>query len=668
MPKRHVRCLFVLEEGCFRRMQRPDPARALSALITEASDRLAKRWAREALSEVSNGAMTGRRELKKPLEGHLTELARHLAQRGPSGVALWAESVRHHGGERYEQQYSISDLIREFHALFRALTEEWQRKWGAPPAEVMQLCSDACAQGAASAADDYVRRMRAGRAHLREAAAIDTIVRHVDEGLLAVEGDGTLSYATPPASRILGIDEAELVGLPSSQVGKLIQRLDLRDESGRPLEPGEIPYLEVLTTGRPTRSRWLRLRRPTDHAERVVRADAVAIVENGELRGVVQAIRDRTDEYQQREALAGAYEELRVLHLVLLRRARAAAIGDVARGIAGTLNNAMNAIRLRTTVLTGQGIPSEHLAAIEGSVEEVARLVQRLQESALPRGTAPLELVPIDDVVREALEIVRPELVAAAAGRTLYVSRDLGASASVRARRGDVREIVVHFLLSAIDEAPPDGTVRIMTSVEHEAVRLCLSHPAPTLPRETLTPASDLAAEWGASVSVRASSDGGTELCFDFPVPAEAPAGAPAAVTSPPEIPGPPPGVGPARAVLIVDDDKDNRQVLAELLAARGFDVADAGTAAAAEALAASRPYDAALVDLAMPDKSGWDIVRTLHLLRPAMRIALVTGYEAKAEPGRDVPHVEGVFRKPVDLARLLAFLGEEPGERALSP
>jgi DNA-binding response OmpR family regulator len=57
--------------------------------------------------------------------------------------------------------------------------------------------------------------------------------------------------------------------------------------------------------------------------------------------------------------------------------------------------------------------------------------------------------------------------------------------------------------------------------------------------------------------------------------------------------------------ILVVDDDRSSRAFLADNLTADGYEVLEAGTAAAARRLLGSSSLDLAIVDLGLPDGSG---------------------------------------------------------------
>jgi two-component system KDP operon response regulator KdpE len=79
--------------------------------------------------------------------------------------------------------------------------------------------------------------------------------------------------------------------------------------------------------------------------------------------------------------------------------------------------------------------------------------------------------------------------------------------------------------------------------------------------------------------------------------------------------------------VLIVDDDPALRRVLHKNLAARGYRVALAGTAAAAVDLAVGQP-DVIVLDLGLPDMNGLKIISTLRD-RCDAPIIVISGREA---------------------------------------
>ena len=82
----------------------------------------------------------------------------------------------------------------------------------------------------------------------------------------------------------------------------------------------------------------------------------------------------------------------------------------------------------------------------------------------------------------------------------------------------------------------------------------------------------------------------------------------------------------PAR-ILVVDDDPGIGQMLTRALARHGFEVDATPSADEAIEKAESASYDAALVDLVMPERNGADLAGTLRRKYPGLPIGLMTGY-----------------------------------------
>jgi DNA-binding NarL/FixJ family response regulator len=79
--------------------------------------------------------------------------------------------------------------------------------------------------------------------------------------------------------------------------------------------------------------------------------------------------------------------------------------------------------------------------------------------------------------------------------------------------------------------------------------------------------------------------------------------------------------------VLVVDDALTSRRIMRELLARRGYELAgEAESVAAALLLAAVVRVDAALVDVHLPDGSGFDLATRLKQLQPDMAVLLTSG------------------------------------------
>ena len=114
--------------------------------------------------------------------------------------------------------------------------------------------------------------------------------------------------------------------------------------------------------------------------------------------------------------------------------------------------------------------------------------------------------------------------------------------------------------------------------------------------------------------------------------------------------------------VLVADDVEVMRISLELALAAGGHDVTVAKTGNDALALLRRSRFDAAVLDLWMPDGDGLSVLRGIREEQPGLRIFVITGggphlpIEAAALIS-EVWGAEKVFVKPFDEADLLAVL-----------
>ena len=105
-----------------------------------------------------------------------------------------------------------------------------------------------------------------------------------------------------------------------------------------------------------------------------------------------------------------------------------------------------------------------------------------------------------------------------------------------------------------------------------------------------------------------------------------------------------PPRIAPASArpaqvqVLVVDDNADNAESLAEMLRMMGAGVAVAATGAQAIAMAASAPPALVLLDIGLPGMDGYETARRLRSqATAAVRLVALTGYGSPQDRERSL-------------------------------
>jgi DNA-binding NtrC family response regulator len=109
---------------------------------------------------------------------------------------------------------------------------------------------------------------------------------------------------------------------------------------------------------------------------------------------------------------------------------------------------------------------------------------------------------------------------------------------------------------------------------------------------------------------------------------------------------------------LVVDDDKNSLRALAALVKKEGFATTAAGSLREARSRLQVEPPDVVLIDLVLPDGTGFDLLEALGEVAAAAEVVVITGHasvdtavEALRRGATDY------LTKPVDMARLKTVL-----------
>src|SRR5690606_7252115 len=85
--------------------------------------------------------------------------------------------------------------------------------------------------------------------------------------------------------------------------------------------------------------------------------------------------------------------------------------------------------------------------------------------------------------------------------------------------------------------------------------------------------------------------------------------------------------MSPSRSALIVDDERDIRELLVLTLGRMGLRVDTAVDVASAKAQLAQDKYDLCLTDMRLPDGSGQELIELIAQRYPELPVAMITAY-----------------------------------------
>ena len=131
------------------------------------------------------------------------------------------------------------------------------------------------------------------------------------------------------------------------------------------------------------------------------------------------------------------------------------------------------------------------------------------------------------------------------------------------------------------------------------------------------------------------------------------------------------------KSILVVDDEKNQREILETILSGEGYDVTTASSGEAAMKFVEARRFDLVLTDLKMTGMSGLDLLRRIRADERTKLLPVVVFTASRQDTDVQLAYELGAnsyIRKPVDfehfaqavqqLGLYWLILNEAPGPR----
>ncbi len=109
-------------------------------------------------------------------------------------------------------------------------------------------------------------------------------------------------------------------------------------------------------------------------------------------------------------------------------------------------------------------------------------------------------------------------------------------------------------------------------------------------------------------------------------------------------------------SILLVEDEPRLRQTLARSLAGREFQVVEATTAAEAIAVATGQRFDLMVLDVNLPDATGWDVLRRLRGADHELPVVIMSAVPPNPARVREFRPF-GILHKPFPIDALLRLI-----------
>jgi two-component system NtrC family sensor kinase len=389
---------------------------------------------------------------------------------------------------------------------------------------------------------------------------------------------------------------------------------------------------------------------------------------------ILSLARDITDKRRAAEELARQRESL-------YQREKLAALGSLLAGVAHELNNPLSVVVARAVLLEEQGDAKARTAAqkIRTAAERCARIVRTFL--AMARQQQPERgPVAINDVVADALDIAAYAVRTSSIHVTVELAHDVPL---IFADADQLHQVLLNLIINAqqsLHEHPAPRRLRVTTAFDAAAgvVRVSVADNGPGIPAALrarifepyfttkpigigtgvgLAVSLGIAEAHGGTLVVDCPPEGGAVFTVSLPVGMLATADAASASTW---------RAGTRRrTILVVDDEADIREALADILLGERHRVVTATSGREALERLSSGHFDVILTDIRMPDVDGCALYEEIERRWPgrARRVVFVTG-DTLASALRDFVQASGrpVIEKPFlpsEVRRVIAELAD---------
>jgi signal transduction histidine kinase/ActR/RegA family two-component response regulator len=352
------------------------------------------------------------------------------------------------------------------------------------------------------------------------------------------------------------------------------------------------------------------------------------------------------------------------------------AIGRLTGGIAHDFNNLLHVVNMNLELVSLYAKEEKVKPVVDrakSAARRGARLTNQLLSCARSQSLLP-QLTRVNQLI-----LGMKDLLEISVGSGIEVEFDLcEEDATVVLDPSQLEMAILNLAVNSRDAMPEGGKLKISTGTrfldedrdlaQGDYVLVSVSDTGSGIPSNVLPKVFDpffttkpvgrgtglglsqvygFARQSGGLARIRSSEGAGTTVEIFFP---ESDA-AVAEETAERQQPAVPPLAG-ACHILVVEDDPDVRRVIVECLSLIGYKVTEAANGAEALTQLATTKPDLLVVDYAMPDMTGAEVISEARKIVGDLPVILATGYADMASVERLAGRPR-ILRKPFDIAQL---------------
>ncbi len=383
--------------------------------------------------------------------------------------------------------------------------------------------------------------------------------------------------------------------------------------------------------------------------------------------------------------LQKAYQNLKNTgsHMIQIERFRA--VGEMANGVVHDFNNILSSIlgkaqlllsKLKKGEMSSSDEMVKSLQVIEKSATDGVNILSRIREFARARTGTAFSPTDLNQVVEDSLELTQAcwKDKASLSGIRIEVKKELKTEGKVMGDATELRKVLTNLIVNAIDAMPNGGTLTLRTEEDEKFVFVTVEDTGVGMTEEVkskifvpfFTTKGEERAGLGLSLAngliirhrgeIMVESTPGSGSGFTIKLPRYE-------VVEQKETPTK--TECESAHILVVEDEKNVREVLDAILSTAGYRVIQAASGEEGIELFRKQKPDVVITDLGMPGLSGWDVADKVKAFDPSIPVILFTGWGVKSDQTEvHRQNVDRIISKPFKMEQILNLISELLAQR----
>ncbi len=400
---------------------------------------------------------------------------------------------------------------------------------------------------------------------------------------------------------------------------------------------------------------------------------------NDEIQRVVEISLFRYNAEKERkilvEKLRREIAERKKMGAALLQSEKLKSIGTITAGIAHEFNNILAIISGNIELLEENHEDNVELTEALSTIKKATDDGSEISNKMLMFTKAKMDVeeyldLDICKLIKESIEFTMPRWknMAQANGIDYQINTEgIKEPLFISCDPTEIREVFINIINNALDAMPNGGRLLFNIWRETDTVFASVSDTGTGMPKEErkkifdpfFTTKAPVGTGLGMStvygiltrhsgkIEVESETGKGSKFIMQFPISSER-TGLVTTIESKQKI------SAENLRILVIDDEEDICKLLNKFFSKSGHLVKTVNNGTNAIELINIEPFDLVLCDLAMPDVTGYDVIRALHKLKRTPKIGVITGWRQKLKLiDEENMKVDFVVRKPFNLLEL---------------